>query len=93
MPKASALGIAHARLADQDLGVVINPATPTRLLDDIVQEIDQVLVMTVNPCFGHQPFSRNTLPKIRRVRTLIDEVEPGCDLELERGIGETTAGD
>src|SRR5213592_2028257 len=52
--------------------VAINPATPSAVLEDIIQDLDQVLVMTVNPGFGHQPFLRTTLPKIGRVRELIE---------------------
>ena len=60
-------------------GVVINPATPASVLEEILPELDQVLVMTVNPGFGNQSFMHSTLAKIRRVRTMIDEVNPGCD--------------
>ena len=71
--------------------VVINPATPAAVLEEILQDVDQVLVMTVNPGFGHQHFIHTTLPKIRRVRQLIDEIRPGCDLEVDGGIDATTA--
>src|SRR5439155_14400995 len=65
------------------VGVVINPASPASALEEILQDVDQVLVMTVNPGFGHQHFIHTTLPKIRRVRQLIDEVKRGCDLEVD----------
>jgi ribulose-phosphate 3-epimerase len=73
------------------VGVVINPATPAVVLEEILQELDQVLVMTVNPGFGHQRFIHATLPKIRRVRQMIDEIKPDCDLEVDGGIDVTTA--
>jgi len=73
------------------VGVVINPATPAAVLEEILQDVDQVLVMTVNPGFGHQHFIHTTLPKIRRVRQMIDEVKPGCDLEVDGGIDAATA--
>jgi ribulose-phosphate 3-epimerase len=73
------------------VGVGINPATPAVVLDEIIQEVDQVLVMTVNPGFGHQHFIHSTLPKVRRVRQMIDEIRPGCDLEVDGGIDATTA--
>jgi ribulose-phosphate 3-epimerase len=79
------------RALGKRVGVVINPATPANVLEEIVQEIDQVLVMTVNPGFGHQHFLHTTLPKIRRVRKMIDEIKPGCDLEVDGGIDATTA--
>src|SRR5271167_4888582 len=53
-------------------GIVINPATPAAVLEEILQDVDQVLVMTVNPGFGHQHFLHSTIPKIRRVREMID---------------------
>lgn len=73
------------------VGVVINPATPATVLEEILQDVDQVLVMTVNPGFGHQRFIHTTLPKIRRVRQMIDEIKPDCDLEVDGGIDVTTA--
>src|ERR1051325_5061211 len=73
------------------VGVVINPATPAAVLEEILQDVDQVLVMTVNPGFGHQHFIHTTLPKIRRVRDMIEEVTPGYDLEVDGGIDATTA--
>jgi ribulose-phosphate 3-epimerase len=71
--------------------VAINPATPASVLEEILHDVDQVLVMTVNPGFGHQRFIHTTLPKIRRVRQMIDEIRPGCDLEVDGGIDATTA--
>src|SRR5919106_4487047 len=73
------------------VGVVINPATPALVLEEIIQDVDQVLVMTVNPGFGHQRFIHTTLPKIRRVHRMIDEIKPGCDLEVDGGIDAMTA--
>jgi ribulose-phosphate 3-epimerase len=61
------------------------------VLEEIIQDLDQVLVMTVNPGFGHQRFIHATLPKIRRVRQMIDEIKPDCDLEVDGGIDVTTA--
>ena len=72
-------------------GVVINPATPAAVLEEILQDVDQVLVMTVNPGFGHQHFLPTTLPKIRRVRQMIDDITPGRDLEVDGGIDATSA--
>src|SRR5262249_31490934 len=72
-------------------GVAINPATTAGVLEEILPDVDQVLVMTVNPGFGHQHFIHSTLPKIRRVRHMIDEVKPECELEVDGGIDEATA--
>src|SRR5215813_11284624 len=72
-------------------GVVINPATPAAVLEEILPDVDQVLVMTVDPGFGHQAFLHTTLPKIRRVCQMIERIKPGCDLVVDGGINETTA--
>jgi ribulose-phosphate 3-epimerase len=72
-------------------GVAINPATPATVLEEIMQDLDQVLVMTVNPGFGHQHFLHTTLPKIRRARQMIDRIKPGCGLEVDGGVDATTA--
>ena len=73
------------------VGVAINPATPAAVLEEIMQDLDQVLVMTVNPGFGHQHFLHTTLPKIRRARQMIDRIKPGCGLEVDGGVDATTA--
>jgi len=73
------------------VGVVINPATPAAVLEEILQDVNQVLVMTVNPGFGHQSFIHTTLPKIRRARQMIEQIKPGCDLAVDGGIDATTA--
>ncbi len=72
-------------------GVAINPATPAVVLEEMLPEADQVLVMTVNPGFGNQPFLHTTLPKIRRVARMIDQLNPRCELEVDGGIDEATA--
>jgi len=73
------------------VGVAINPATPAGVLEEIMPEIDQILVMTVNPGFGHQHFLPMTLPKITRAREMIGQINPGCGLEVDGGIDATTA--
>lgn len=72
-------------------GVAINPGTPATVLEEILPDVDQVLVMTVNPGFGNQPFIHNTLPKIRRVGQMIERTKPECELEVDGGIDEATA--
>jgi ribulose-phosphate 3-epimerase len=72
-------------------GVAINPATSGAVLEEIVPDLDQVLVMTVNPGFGHQQFIPTTLAKIERVRELTERLKPGCDVEVDGGIDATTA--
>src|SRR6201997_3777420 len=75
----------------KNAGVAINPATPASVLEEILPDLDQVLVMTVNPGFGHQHFLKSTLPKVRRGAQMIDQVNPECALEVDGGIDETTA--
>jgi ribulose-phosphate 3-epimerase len=72
-------------------GVAINPATPAAVLEEILPDLDQVLVMTVNPGFGHQHFLPSTLPKLRRVAKMIDQINPDCELEVDGGIDQFTA--
>jgi ribulose-phosphate 3-epimerase len=72
-------------------GVAINPATPAEVLAEILADVDQVLVMTVDPGFGRQSFLHSILPKINRVRRMIDRVKPECDLEVDGGIDPGTA--
>jgi ribulose-phosphate 3-epimerase len=71
--------------------VAINPATPAVVLEEILHDLDLVLVMTVNPGFGHQQFIHTTLPKISRVRQMIQHLNPGCELEVDGGIDATAA--
>jgi ribulose-phosphate 3-epimerase len=73
------------------VGVAINPATPAAVLEEILQDLDQVLVMTVNPGFGQQHFLRTTLPKIARARQMIDRTRSDCELEVDGGVDATTA--
>ena len=73
------------------VGLAINPATPAGVLQEVLPDLDLVLVMTVNPGFGHQHFIHSTLAKIQRVRRIIQQVRPGCELELDGGIDATTA--
>jgi ribulose-phosphate 3-epimerase len=83
--------VQRIKAAGKRAGVVINPATPAAVLEEILPDADQVLVMTVNPGFGHQHFLPSTLAKIRRVRQMIEQFKPGCDLEVDGGIDEKTA--
>jgi ribulose-phosphate 3-epimerase len=79
------------KASSKRVGVVINPATPASVLEEVLPQIDQVLVMTVNPGFGGQHFLNLTLPKVRRVRQMIDAMNPACELELDGGVNLETA--
>ena len=72
-------------------GVAINPATPASVLEEILPEVDLVLVMTVNPGFGHQHFLHSTLPKIERVRQMVERMRLSCEVEVDGGVDAETA--
>jgi ribulose-phosphate 3-epimerase len=83
--------VQHIKALGKRAGVAINPATPASVLEEILPDLDQVLVMTVNPGFGHQHFLQSTLPKVRRVAQMIERIKPDCDLEVDGGVEEATA--
>jgi ribulose-phosphate 3-epimerase len=83
--------VARIKALNKRVGVAINPATPPAVLEEIMPDLDQVLVMTVNPGFGHQHFLPATLAKIGRTRSMIDRIKPGCALEVDGGIDIETA--
>jgi len=72
-------------------GVVLNPATPVCAVEPVVDDVDLILVMTVNPGFGGQTFLEGPLEKIRALRKLIDRTGRPIDLEVDGGINEATA--
>jgi ribulose-phosphate 3-epimerase len=69
-----------------DAGVTINPATPLGAIEEILPDVDQILLMTVNPGFGGQSFIEHSIDKIGRLRELIDRVNPQCRLQVDGGI-------
>lgn len=72
-------------------GVTLNPSTPVTALEEILPYVDLVLVMTVNPGFGGQSFIERSLGKIARVRSMLDELASGAELEVDGGIDAQTA--
>ena len=72
-------------------GVSLNPATPAEAAEQVLDEVDLVLVMTVNPGFGGQSFIESQLDKIRRLRAAIDRSGRAIDLEVDGGINDATA--
>ena len=73
------------------VGVSINPGTPVSVLEDLLDEVDLVLVMSVNPGFGGQKFTPNAARKIARLREMIDATGKAIDLEVDGGINFDTA--
>ncbi|MDJ0624099.1 MAG: ribulose-phosphate 3-epimerase [Desulfocapsaceae bacterium] len=74
-------------------GVVLNPATPVSSLEYILEEVDLVMLMSVNPGFGGQSFISSTLDKIRQLRQRISELGLDVGIEIDGGIGPKTIGD
>ncbi|HWE76385.1 MAG TPA: ribulose-phosphate 3-epimerase [Stellaceae bacterium] len=72
-------------------GVALNPATPIEHVDYVLNDVDLVLVMSVNPGFGGQSFIPEALEKLRLLRTRIDKLGRQIDLEVDGGINEKTA--
>ncbi len=72
-------------------GVSLNPGTPAGAIDHVLDEIDLILVMTVNPGFGGQSFIRAQLDKVRELRARIDAIGRPIDLEVDGGINQATA--
>jgi len=72
-------------------GVSLNPATPAKMLDYLIEEIDLVLVMSVNPGFGGQSFIESQLRKIDAIRKMIDKTGKAIELEVDGGVDATTA--
>jgi ribulose-phosphate 3-epimerase len=72
-------------------GVSLNPGTPAKMLDYLIDDIDLVLVMSVNPGFGGQSFITSQLRKIEAIRKLIDQTGRPIDLEVDGGIDSITA--
>ena len=80
------------REAGKKPSVAISPATPVSAIEEIIGDIDQALVMTVNPGFGGQAFIESMLGKISRVRALLDERGLDADIQVDGGISAATAG-
>jgi ribulose-phosphate 3-epimerase len=67
-------------------GLALNPGTPVHMAEDLATSLDLLLVMSVNPGFGGQPFIPGTLAKLRRARALLDAQNPLSDLEVDGGV-------
>ncbi len=74
-------------------GLAINPGTSLNVLDDVIEELDLVLLMSVNPGFGGQSFISGTLNKIEKVRQMIDASGKDIRLEVDGGVNLNTIGD
>jgi ribulose-phosphate 3-epimerase len=72
-------------------GVVLNPHTPVAMIEHIIDDVDLVLLMTVNPGFGGQKFIHSVLPKIERVAQMVKERGLNVEIEVDGGVNEDTA--
>jgi len=69
-------------------GVVLNPHTPPEAVEFLLQDLDMVLLMSVNPGFGGQSFIDTVLPKAARLKTLIESINPDCLIEVDGGVSD-----
>ena len=83
--------VQHIKSLGKKAGISLNPATPAKMLDYLIDEIDLVLVMSVNPGFGGQSFIENQLRKIEAIRKMIDKTGRDIALQVDGGITTETA--
>jgi ribulose-phosphate 3-epimerase len=72
-------------------GAVLNPGTPVEMIKHIIEDLDMVLLMTVNPGFGGQSFIQSVVPKIREVNELAQQFNPELEIEVDGGVTAETA--
>lgn len=85
--------VQHIHEAGMLAGVTLNPATPVETLTDIIADLDLVLIMSVEPGFGGQPFIRNSIEKVRRLKQLRDKIGSKALIEVDGGVNEKTGAD
>ncbi len=67
-------------------GIVVKPKTPAEAIEEYLPMVDMVLVMTVEPGFGGQKFMADMMPKVKKLREMLDKVNPTCHLEVDGGV-------
>lgn len=82
--------VQHIHDAGMMAGVTLNPATPVETLTDIIQDLELVLIMSVEPGFGGQPFIRHTLDKVRKLKALRDSSGSKAMIEVDGGVNART---
>ena len=73
-------------------GIVLKPRTPAEAAIPYLEKCDMVLIMTVEPGFGGQKFMADMMPKIKKIRQMLDEVNPACLVEVDGGVDANTCG-
>ena len=81
----------HLREIGAKAGLAICPQTPVELLQDVIEDCDTVLVMSVNPGFSGQKFIPRAIEKVREARALVDRRNPVCSIEVDGGVGAENA--
>ena len=71
-------------------GVVVKPKTPASAVLPFISECDLILVMTVEPGFGGQKFMADMMPKVKKIRQMLDEANPACIIEVDGGVDAVT---
>ena len=77
--------------AGMKAGVALNPSTPVCMLEDVIEDVDMVLLMSVNPGFGGQKFIEHTIKKVQRLRQMIDNENSKALIEVDGGVQQETA--
>ena len=83
--------IQEIHAAGMKAGVTLNPSTPVGLLEDVIEDVEMVLLMSVNPGFGGQTFIENTIKKVERLRQLIRSTGSKALIEIDGGVKADTA--
>ncbi|MBV8499466.1 MAG: ribulose-phosphate 3-epimerase, partial [Candidatus Eremiobacteraeota bacterium] len=83
--------LTHIRDIGAKAGIALCPQTPVSMLQDIIEDCDTVLVMSVNPGFSGQKFIPRAIEKVREARALVDRRNPACLIEVDGGVGADNA--
>lgn len=83
--------IQEIHAAGMKAGVTLNPSTSVSVLEDVINDVDMVLIMSVNPGFGGQAFIENTIPKVMRLKRMIAESGSNALIEVDGGVQASTA--
>jgi ribulose-phosphate 3-epimerase len=78
--------ITHIKDLGKKAGIALNPATPFQVMNDIIQEVDYILIMSVNPGFGGQSFIAHSREKIRRLKTYLKKQNLDIPIEIDGGV-------
>ena len=79
------------KAAEMQAGIALNPHTPVSVLEDIIEDADLVCLMSVNPGFGGQSFIENTYKKVKQLRSMIDNSNSNCKIEIDGGVTDKNA--